>query len=63
MDHADIKDPENLRVGKAFEIQVGAIGEGLRRKLNRHNPTAAPVKNDDELIMEEQQDCSPQCSC
>lgn len=63
MDYADIKDPENLRVGKAFEIQVGAIREVLKRKLNRHDPTAAPVKDDDELIIEERQDCSPQCSC
>ncbi len=28
----------------------------MLRKLNRHDPTATPVKDDDELIMEEQQE-------
>ena len=48
----DIKDPENLGVEKAFESQAEAIVKVLR-KLNRHDPTATPVEDDDELIMEE----------
>ena len=51
----DIRDPENLGVEKAFESQAEAIVKVLR-KLSRHDPTATPVKDDDELIMEEQQE-------
>lgn len=56
MEYADIKDPESLGVEKAFESQAEAIGKVLRRRVNRHDPTAAPVKDDNELIMEEQQE-------
>lgn len=56
MEYADIKDPDNLGVEKAFESQTEAFRKVLRRNVHRHDPTAARVNDDNELIMEEQQE-------
>jgi isoleucyl-tRNA synthetase len=56
MEYADIKDPENIGVEKAFESQTEAFRKVLRRDVHRHDPTAARGKDDGELIMEEQQE-------